>query len=580
MRAGAWRVGAFAIAAIAVVDPALTSSRSSRPTVAVITADATTSGLLVNRVVEALDRRFTVVRGQFDDAAATVVVGRAVPDEAGRVTGPLLAVVPVEPSRSVRVLSIEAPSSTPLNVRVPIRVETSVHGARGRRLTMQLRAGDAVVDQVSQTVEIDSGRIGLTVHHVPLSTDAQLLVATAMIDQDQASDSSFTVVTARPDRYRILFHDARPSWSSTFVRRAVESDARFSTTHRVVTSRGLSNTGGSAPESLRDPASLLEFATIVVGAPETLNSADVSALEGFMRERGGSVVVLMDGANVGQFDRLTGVTSWRASRTNAPATFRDTRGFGSLQGREMSWPAVAPTGLTSYAVGVARDSTSRPIVWSVPVGAGRLVVSGALDAWQFRGDSSAFNTFWTALLAALASDAPAAISIELPQRALEPGATTSARVTLRAPVVSNLNARGATVGAALVSGRDSTPVRLWPEPTPGVFTGSIVAPREPGTYRLVVWTETQRSQSAIVVHAGARAPVHDDVELLQSFVSSRGGSAIAEDALEELPGRLSSAVQVVSRVETWHPMRSPWWIVPFALLLGAEWWARRRRGFA
>jgi hypothetical protein len=234
----------------------------------------------------------------------------------------------------------------------------------------------------------------------------------------------------------------------------------------------------------------------------------------------------------------------------------------------------------SYAVSVARDSTTRPIVWSVPVGAGRLVVSGAVDAWQFRGDSSGFNGFWTTLLASLASDAPSAISIELSRRALRPGETTLGRVVIRSPMLSNAATRAATVGAALVSGGDSTAVRLWPEPTPGVFSGSIVAPRQPGTYWLVVWTDTDRGDSPIVVHAGAPSPIREDREVLQSFVSSRGGSVVAEDALDDLPGRLSSAIQLVSRVETWHPMRAPWWIVPFALLLGTEWWARRRCGLA
>ena len=27
-----------------------------------------------------------------------------------------------------------------------------------------------------------------------------------------------------------------------------------------------------------------------------------------------------------------------------------------------------------------------------------------------------------------------------------------------------------------------------------------------------------------------------------------------------------------------HPMRSPWWILPFTLCLGVEWWMRRRSG--
>src|SRR5688572_12532362 len=579
MKYGGLRIGAFAIAAVAVVDPALTTSRSSRPTVAVVITDSATDATLANRVVQALDRRFTVVRDRFDGAAATVIVGRAVPDEARAVRGSIIAVLPTAPAISVRVTSVEAPSTTALDVRVPIRVGTSVRGARGRRLTVELRANGAVVDQAVQAIDSDSGLIDLTVHHVPLSSDAQVLAVKAMID-GAASDSSFTVVRAAPDRHALLFHDARPSWASTFVRRFAESDARFSITHRVVTSRGLSNTGGPAPESLRDPATLSNFSTIVVGAPETLTAADVSGLERFMRQRGGSVVVLMDGTAIGSFDRLTGVTSWRTARTNAPVVFRDSGGFGSLRGRETSWPAVTPVGSTLYAVSVSRDSTIRPIVWSVPVGAGRLVISGALDAWQFRGDSSGFNTFWTTLLAALAGSAPRPISVELSRGLLRPGETTFGRVAIRAPFLSDLDNRTATVGAALISERDSTAVRFWPEPTPGLFSASIVAPQQPATYRLVVWTDKERTDFPLVVEAGARTPIPDNREVLESFVSSRGGSVMAEDALDDLPVHLSSAIQVVSRVETWHPMRSPWWIVPFALLLGAEWWARRRRGLA
>jgi hypothetical protein len=30
--------------------------------------------------------------------------------------------------------------------------------------------------------------------------------------------------------------------------------------------------------------------------------------------------------------------------------------------------------------------------------------------------------------------------------------------------------------------------------------------------------------------------------------------------------------------EVRHPMRSGWWMLPFAVLLAAEWWLRRRVG--
>jgi hypothetical protein len=42
-------------------------------------------------------------------------------------------------------------------------------------------------------------------------------------------------------------------------------------------------------------------------------------------------------------------------------------------------------------------------------------------------------------------------------------------------------------------------------------------------------------------------------------------------------GRIDAGPERESR---WHPMRHPWWIAPLALLLGVEWWARRRAGLA
>jgi hypothetical protein len=212
------------------------------------------------------------------------------------------------------------------------------------------------------------------------------------------------------------------------------------------------------------------------------------------------------------------------------------------------------------------------------VGAGRLLISGALDAWQHRGNSSGFSEFWTGTIAELSGRAPSAIEVELSRRALRPGELTRARVILREPLLSNRPTRAASIGAVMVSDSDSSVVRLWPDLTPGIFSGTIVAPSRPGIYRLVVSSGVDSAESSIVVDADLRAAREDGPEVINAFVSSRGGSVIAEGELDELADRVSSAIHVVSRVETWHPMRSPWWIVPFALLLGGEWWARRRRG--
>jgi hypothetical protein len=41
---------------------------------------------------------------------------------------------------------------------------------------------------------------------------------------------------------------------------------------------------------------------------------------------------------------------------------------------------------------------------------------------------------------------------------------------------------------------------------------------------------------------------------------------------------VAAAVDPPAERRVIHPMRSPWWIVPFGLALGGEWWLRRRRG--
>jgi hypothetical protein len=68
--------------------------------------------------------------------------------------------------------------------------------------------------------------------------------------------------------------------------------------------------------------------------------------------------------------------------------------------------------------------------------------------------------------------------------------------------------------------------------------------------------------------------------MLGAWISAHGGRVVPGPRLAELAPLLRASVRVAPRAETWHPMRSAWWIIPFALALAGEWWLRRRRGLA
>jgi hypothetical protein len=50
--------------------------------------------------------------------------------------------------------------------------------------------------------------------------------------------------------------------------------------------------------------------------------------------------------------------------------------------------------------------------------------------------------------------------------------------------------------------------------------------------------------------------------------------------LAGLAEALDAAVPPRRAASAWRPLRAAWWSIPFALLLGVEWWWRRRNGLA
>lgn len=589
MTVRAFRWAAIGIALLAVADPSIRASRVERPLVAVVATDAGASES-AEAVARALERAADVVRAPLANAAATVLVGVRLPDEPIRAPGPVFAVRPA--IAAARIAAISMPTVVPRDARVPVDVEIELPRVAGRppdtrprdlgaarRVEVALRTGDLVADRQRVDLPAASTSASARLTFAPGTTGVVPVRVTAGVAHPASAASATTVVTVTDRRWPVLVFDPRPSWHSTFVRRALVEDPRLTVSHRQVTSRGVSNTFGDAPATLENARALSAYRAIVVGTPEALTGGDVAGLETYLRHGGGRVVLLIDRAVSGPIDRLTGVRQWRMRRLAAPV--RVDVDSTTLLAREVVWPSVMPAGVTvQRSLPVDRDSTLAPLLWSVPVGAGRVFVSGASDAWQYRdAAASGFAAWWRTAVVGLAASAPPPLDVSVRPSLLRPGGWADVRVTVREDVLAGSGGgRSARVVVRLVTGGDTAFVRVWPDRSPGQFSGSLVAPGRPGPATVVVDAEGNRAEVSVVIDSLAAPPAPAEPALLDAVTSARSGAVLGDDQVDRLAARLVSALQPTSRVETWYPMRTAWWIVPFALALGAEWWSRRRRG--
>lgn len=560
------RGGAIAIAIAAAIDPALALMRADHPTVAVIDAGGNTA---TSTISTRLSDAFDVHAGPIAGAAATVVIGDQLPAPLPAVSGALLAIVPAPTVPSIDVEDVSAPATAPAGSKIPIRVSVHSAGLRGRSLSVDLFAGSLAVDSVKRAVGSDDDRAEITMALPPSAAGLMTARVAARATADQAPPiERHVTVDVRDERWRVLVADPRPSWSSTFVRRALEDDRRFDVASRVGTSKSVGVASGSAP-MLTDLAAVSEFDAVVIGAPDALSAADVRALDRYARERGGSIILLLDRAEAGPATPLIGAAP--LGDAHGVERVKVESAAGNLVATEFGLPSAGAvlTPLAHASVG----GKSTPIVWQSPLGAGRVIVNGAFDAWRYRTrESGGFAKFWTDAIGAAAAASPAALELTAASLRVAAGASFDVRATVRDVQLSDPSKPAPAVelsGAA----------DFWPERERGVFRSTVKAPDTPGNYELQIQSSTAQGSKASAVLRYVVAPPdhHAESALLGAWTTSLGGTVLADDG-SDVVSRVRAAVNArTERVET-HPMRSIWWLPAFVILLGGEWLIRRRRG--
>jgi hypothetical protein len=573
------RTLAAAIAVAALVDPALHVRRRERLPVDVIggghSAAAGDIGVRLRRRLEPI-----AAVGTGKPPAAVILIAPVGPDVRIPDGVPVSVIEPVPaPSPNVQLAGIGAPPSAMPGEEVRVTADLEASGMAGKSSLVVLEQGGVAVARVEHRWTGSFERFRAELVYAPPAPGIGRLrvvarpVAGESSDRDNAADLTMAV-TART--LRILVHEPRPSWAAAFVRRALESDPVFEVASTTSLSRGPAVRAGSPPRRLT--ASDLEtFDAVVVGAPETLVGPEVAALDAFARVRGGGVVLLPDRKPSGAYLSLLPKTPFDEILLERPAALETGHG---LQAAEIAAPADVGRSGVALAT-LEQGSARRPVVVSWPRGGGRILWSGALDAWRYRArNDDGFARFWSALVAAVAEGAPPRIGVRVDPAIAAPGESVAVRVAVRATeIVRDAGgARTPSVEARIIAADGSERVvRLWPTAEAGAFEGRIPAPA-PGRYDVrASLSGKAAADAALVVADGIGRPGGDAGAMLQWVAASTGGVTIVPSELD----RLASHLETLQRAETTvgiHPLRSPWWMAPFAFALSAAWALGRRRG--
>jgi hypothetical protein len=474
------------------------------------------------------------------------------------VAGAVDVSTPVSPN--VAIAGIESPARAPLAGASMLRVQLRGVGMRG---TSRIDVEDDQVVVGSATHDWSDGATDVVtdVSWIPVAPGLRRLavsVESSETEQESLDNIGDVGVEVNAESWPILIDEPEVTWTGTFLRRALEADARFAVRSRARLAPGLTMSRGGP---LTDEA--LEAARAVVAtAPDSLSVAEVDLLERYVRQRGGSLVLPLDRRPGGPIGRL--VPPVLEERRDA-----EPHRIGSLLASEVVTFRSGP------GIVVLESLEGRPVIVARAMGRGRVIVSGALDAWRYRGGDR-FARFWTSVVADAALAAPPAIDVQLASALVVPHQEVPFTVSRHSlsPLEGEVTAR-----AVMRCGETHETVRLWPAAQPGHFSGVVTAPASGGC-------DIEASIDGIDARrASARVTVGDGLHLLTpgpatlaSAIAAHGAPVVSAGHESELVARVRERLPRDQAPRDTYPMRSPWWLVPFVGCLSGEWWLRRRRG--
>lgn len=566
----ALRVLAVGVAIGGIVDPAIQVTRTEPLPVRLFAASDDPDA------VAAASRLRGLLSGRADlvDAgagAATVVVGSRLVAPALAGNGPV-SVISLEEPPSVAIVAAPATVTLIPGSAVDIPLTLQAAGVTGQRSVAVLEQDGVELTRAEHLWQND-GRTTITLRYVAVSQGARRLTVRVqpLPGERRIVDNEVDVLAmAVPRPGVVAVIEPRPSWPAGFVRRALEADPAFQVSSVIRTSRGISSTAGTPP--VIQAPQLSRFDVVIAGAPEDLRREEVEALWQFVDRRGGTLVLLPDRMPTGPYaERLPGKVSEHL--LNEPRSLDPP---GVLASELLAMTALPRGGRAIAALNGA------PVIVSWPVGDGRIILSGALDAWRYRADpKSRLASMWREELLTAALHAPPPIAIVLHPAVVRPGSDVHMEVRLRRtewadPGPAPRETRLPGIAARISDSRGQLQtIRLWPRAEPGLFGGEFSVAAA-GVHAVRVETDQHAAETTLLVDASAALPAIPRMDP-GPVAALTGGVTGTASEMNRVVQHLSSLPRG-QRLASIRPFESAWWTVIFAGLLCGEWALRRRAG--
>lgn len=439
-------------------------------------------------------------------------------------------------------------------------------------------------------------------------------------DRDPSNNADAALLQVTSALRRVLVIEASPSWDTRFLIDALARDAGF----EIVSMQGVARSTGPGavrvtrvtpgldatrravlPVAPLSPAEIATFDVIVLGASvgAMLEPSAIEAVHTAIESEGRSLVMIDLDDVPAELGRLAPIDLDDRSTRELRGVWLEQPGLGAAEGSGAT--ASAPIDRLVVRAGAMRplaqplliarslDGDEAAVMVESPAGTGRVAAVLVRGLWRSRmrtvDPAAEASPSWAALLRGLIEQGPsppgAPVSMALARMRLEPGESQQVYVRAR---------RGASLDDAslVMEGPAGERVNIPLAKVDGEPWRAQAAVRadKPGVHRLTLSLpnagpegEAFEAQASFDIRrtdleADDPAPGH---ERWRELVMSGGGGEWGIDEARAF----AESIEREASLRRDDPVFEPMWNRPavyalIVLLLGAEWWLRRRNGLA